>query len=510
MTAAGPFVVKVSDGSFNRDIALRFDNITATTLLNDFYVEILPLQEECDGGRPPDGRKVIRKKCIQLHPDGAIDSAKSELRVRDGYKSYLIRGEIVPFLGSASGKADPDSSSSAIASALGGDTLAKFAVDAMAYRRRVSLRSNPERVGPAEYAAENRLHYLDIDDPLIDQVMQRNPKFARAREELRRIFANRSIGTITLSEDQRPLMSVLCDVLVRKNEAYQNRKKDVGSFVTVDLADVQEKIRQCSLQPGRFLRMSRIIHVGKVDTTRPVRRLFNQQLNFAVIANFVVNRGHSFDTITSLNFKPGGFLVKILDSVGIFAILDFGQTVINVETRGKSEASIASLSDTMDVNPLGLNIPVADSRSCLHVSPVKSTTSPFIDHRPEANNGLYICDEQVKSSEVHEIYAHIVTRARDSSIVEAYDALTQTVNLSLRGDRELSAFFYQVRKGITPDHHNQIFPPEMLKGRRPVLCLDPLGRHGPRGPSRPLPGKPIPSFTERMLFQHKERFVEDQ
>jgi hypothetical protein len=511
VTAAPPMLVRVTNGSFSRSVVLRFPNLTATALMNILYIELLPLRDKCV--RPtPDG-KPHEYDCIRLRPDGQVDASRSEQQLRPGFTPYQVQLPFVPFLQAGGGSPDPDAAGPGpgdnLAAAFADQTLARFVVRARAAQERRRLMSRRPRLGPDSYAAEHGLHAIALSDRGLSEASKRWLKDpAAAADSIRRILDRRAVGPLRLEDDDRRLMSALCEVLVARNRKYQASLRTPSSPFAMP-PPITTQFLYCRHHPERILRLSRVIHVGRIDGAKPLQRIFNPQLSYALLSNFMVARSHSNDSANILAGKPFAPLFKAIESLGIPVPLDFTHTVSASNSRSKSESAIASLSDTMDFDPLALNIPTVGSRACLQVSVVPRKFSPFYDSTPGARNGLYLCAEEHDRLDVAEIFAHVFTRSRDSSIVSAYDPGSQSVNLSLRGDRDVSAFFYSVRTALRTDNGEKVFPSTFAEAADTYFTQTPMVY--PDLVINPVhfATDSVPSFIEMALGQYSESFNEN-
>jgi hypothetical protein len=156
-----------------------------------------------------------------------------------------------------------------------------------------------------------------------------------------------------------------------------------------------------------------------------------------------------------------------------------------------------------------LHIPTVGTRRCLLVIPDHDDNSPLIDYTKDANNGLYICSEP-EQVDVEEIYAHVFERGRDTSTVDAFDPLTQSINFSLRGDRDITSFFYLVRNNITANHDSRIMPFQMLHNAEEYFAETPITSPGMIVRPISYESDPVPSFISKAFGAYYESFMEDQ
>ncbi|MBX3020369.1 MAG: hypothetical protein KF799_01730 [Bdellovibrionales bacterium] len=498
VTSTMPRAIYITDGRFTESLSFRFDNLTPTALNNLLYAELLPLAKTC--------RNTATKTtypCISTLPNGKADMSKSDVsQLLPGYRPYLAQLAIIPFKskGDATLTADED------ASPLGNQTLASFVVNARREQNAKRIRERPRTRTAEQYAEANNLYFLNVDDA---QLKYLSPRWLRGKDPAAMITSllnEKGFGGVTISESYKQLLPLFCHVLYQRNRQYQEVQEYAGVFGR----NPMDAIRYCMYEENT-LNLTRLIHIGKVDTTRPVLTSMNPQLNYTIMNNFMVTRGRTRDSSTSVSEKPLallGPLVKFLESSGFPLPIDFTHSVSVSYSQTKAEMSMASMNEIMDFNPLGLVFGAADARVCLQVSVTPTRNMPYFDSRKGSKNGLYICLPQVERMDVEEVYAHIFTYSHDSSISKAFEPGSQTFNRSLRGDRDLSAFFYQIRSTLRPAHGPEIFPNAPASAAQSYLnrpMMEPGIIANPINFERDWQN----SLTQMALFQYKEKFMEE-
>lgn len=508
VTATSPQFVRVTGGQANERVSLKFDNVTPIALNNLLYIELLPLKKMCEY---PSGRGQITRPCVTLRPDGKPDTADSDgSQLLPGYRPYLVQLPFIPFRANNGGNAVPEDENSPF----GNQTLAKFVFDARVAQKAQEMAGRAPVVTAEQYAKHNGLHFVDLSDPglrLASKRWLRSKEFGDAVTMLRKILRAEALGTVTISEKYAELMPVLCQLLYERNKGYlQLEEQMTGALLGLPPAD--QSISFCRYRPEKRFRLSRVIHVGKIDRTQKITTLLNPQLNYMLMYNFISSRSRSRDLWIGGTGKPLALaqpLIKFVETAGFALPFDFSYTVGQSQSQTKTEMGMTSMNEMMHLDPLGLHIPTVNSRTCLQVSLSETRLTPFFDPKG-AKNGLYICDKVQARMNVREIYAHVFTAAQDSSIVKAYDPGTQAFNRLLRGDRDMSAFFVSIRSNLKPLHGPEIFPSQVAAAAtdyfNQVAMAYPNMVTNPVVFERSL----VPSLTQMALLQYSEKFIEEQ
>lgn len=471
--------LKVSNGSFGRKISLRFNDITQTSLKHHLFVEMIPLREDCNEA----GEQI---RCINMNSRGEPDAQKSILEPRPGYKTYLVEMPFTPYHPSGGKIRDAEDLSEKEQSFLGG-SLAAFIARAQLFKNKAALQAR-EVVTPIEHARKNKLNLKSLNDP----------ELKNSYSNIKKIFDARAYGVLQLQDKDPVFLSNLCEQLVKHQAEFQDRHKLLPFRRTRENV-IQTQVRWCSQDPQNYLRLNRVLHVGR-PVSGKIERIAQKSLSYTIMANYMSSRSQSIDTFTSVNVKPPGILVQFLDQIG----LGFGHSVSFANGRSRAETGIASMSTSLDFNYVLFNVPTVGSQHCLEVRALEDKYAFFHDRTPDAKNGLYICDE--KSSDVvetPEVYAHAFERCRDTTMMEC-DNLTQSVNVSLRGERDLSAFFYAIRGGISPDHNNRVMPFGDLANAERYFANTPLMDDMEVVTPVEFASEKVPSFLKLISGQHRE------
>ncbi len=478
VTSSSMFV-KVTSGSFGRRVSLRFPEFTHTSLKHHLFIELIPLREECESS----GVKI---PCITVNAQGLADATKSILEPRAGYKTYLVEMPFIPYAPTGGKMRDADDLSEEEQAFLGG-SLAKYIARAQLHRHRTALKAL-EDVSPANHAKKNLLHLVSTEDAA----------YARVSSQLRQLLDKKSYGPIKISHEHRPLLEALCGQLVAHQTEFQERYSKLSFKRELD-AIIKDRIRSCALEPEKFMRLSRVVHAGR-PVPEKIERVAQKSLTYTIMANYMKSRAQSRDSVSSVSIKTPTLLVQFTDQIG----LGLNHSVNFVNGRSEVESGIGSMSTSLDFNYVIFNLTLTGSQQCLEVRALPDTYAYFYNRRPGAKTGLYICapknDDLV---ETPEIYAHAFERCKDTTLVEC-DSLTQSVNVSLRGERELSAFFYAIRGGITPDHRNLVMPFGDMENAERYFANVPLMDDMEIVTPIEFAREKVPSFLQMISFQYRE------
>lgn len=413
---------QVTNGSFGRDISLVFPDVRETALLHHLFIELIPLKEECEHA----GEKV---NCINLDRKGDPDASRSILEPHPAFKTYLLEMPFTPFNPrDASGRRDLNDLKNEDYAFLGG-SLAKFIARAQLYRQRGSLqgRNNPT---PAEHATKHGLKLMNTSDEA----------FKSASKELDELLDYRGNGVARQRNLPRSLLITICKQLAPKFPDLN--KQPNPQFVRA--------VSLCLSNPEEYFQLNRVIHIGRPITGK-VEKIAADTLNYTLMANVMSSRSHSEDTFESIGLKIP-VISKFLDQIGIS--LTHTRSVGN--SRSRAESGIASLSTTLDFNYAIFNVPSTGAQKCLEVRTLPA--SAFFTEKTDTSGGLYICGEketQINNNPV--LFAHVFQRCKSTTMTDC-NSMVQKLNLSLRGDSEVTGFFYAIRKGVRPDHDNHVQP----------------------------------------------------
>jgi hypothetical protein len=84
------------------------------------------------------------------------------------------------------------------------------------------------------------------------------------------------------------------------------------------------------------------------------------------------------------------------------------------------------------------------------------------------------------------------------------DSLTQSVNHMLRGELEISALFYAIRDGISPDHNNRVMPFGNMANAERYFANTPLMDSMKVVTPIEFESEKIPSFFKKISGQYRE------
>lgn len=490
-------LVPVSNGNASTKITLNFPNVTSTTLINHLYIELIPLKENCE--RKDEKGETQTFKCISLDEKGRPVLNNSKVDPLPGFKSYTVEMPFVPYTPAGAAQPTIDQSNTA---PLGftDESLTTYLAKARLYQRERMMQM-AKILTPEQYAEREKLHFLSINDPQITSYSNywfKDPH--RLRLELGKLLRADGLGPIYIPDGDKALSPAICQMLSDRNASLGR----ISRWFAAGAA--QDCVRD------RWLyRMSQVTHIGKVNSARKLQRIFSRPMSFAMMANFMINRSHSQDSFSTFSIKSGATLFKALEAFGlpITGGADVGHTVSVADSRSKSESTIGSLSSTLDFNVNALHIPTVGTSRCLLVMPQNDQSSPLVDFTKDAKNGLYICSAP-EDTEVDEIYAHVFERGRDTSTVDAFDPLTQSINFSLRGDRDITSFFYLIRQNITANHDSRILPFQMLGKAEEYFSETPLTSPGIIVRPISYEADPAPSFLSKAFGAYSESFMEDR
>jgi len=254
--------------------------------------------------------------------------------------------------------------------------------------------------------------------------------------------------------------------------------------------------------------VTRIIHVDRFDPTR-LGRVLQQPLKFNLMSNVLIAKGVSDDVTYAANLTqkiPLGILFAPLDAFG-FSVSGT-MSVSHTENRSSSASVAGSLAANLDFNVFVLNLHATKARTCLAIKLIPNQRSFVYNQQPGAKNGFYICEPAARERNVKEIYARVLFHPGITPDVDIYDPLTQKTNFSLRGDRDISAFFYLTSANITPslEAGNRVMPYQVLSGAEGYFAstrgndsntvVTPVVFHSAKDS--------VPSFTGKLRDQFQE------
>lgn len=432
VTSTSTFV-KVNGNSFGHIVTLRFPRLEDTAMEHHLYVEMIPLKTECSSSNNADPE--AKSPCIN-EKNGKPDVLDSILEPNPNFKTYLIEMPFLPYQALPGKVRDADDINEEPLPWLE-SSLTRYILKAQSYQARTRKASRPATA--QKHALDEQLSMASTEDAA----------YSGVKALLEKMLATRTVGTLKIDNSFKPLLMVLCTELANRN------KSSIPYYPT--LRGLQARAREAQIQrcasfPEKFLRITRITHLGK-PVADEVKRIAQRPLAYTISANYMANRSASVDQMNTFTFKIP-YVAKLLDQIGISA----NHTVNYANSRSHAANGVGSMAVSLDFNYMALAIPVVGSQTCLDVRATDSNLTWLYDGAKNSKNGYYLCapvsnDKMV----VSEVYAHAFERCKATTMMDC-NSLTQSVNLSMRGDRDISQFFYEVRKNITPDHNNMPSP----------------------------------------------------
>lgn len=435
------FYEYVSGGRLLREIELKFDNITATTLMSHLYIEFVPLQKNC-----VDPRTRQTRKCIAELPNGQSDPKNSlldPLPILPNYTPYFIDMPFVPYVSAGRSETDPVNSTVKIhAQQLRktSESLRDYVVKAKTLQEKTL---NVRTTTPEEYAAngKNKLTYMKLNDPRILGFDSR--WFPQA---LGRLMETASFEGLTLDQS-RTVLSGLCSVLATSNPQFKKAIHGAG-FNKTSAQDLGYQVQRCTQNPLDYLEVTSVMHVYAFDGDR-ASVISETPDQLTVQSSFWLTRSKSEDS--TLTWNPTQMAFKGLEAFGL-NLTGFTYSVSYSDTTAEAESAGGSRSLRLDFPLVEMNIPVFRSQRCLQVRGLPNSNSPFFDDRSDSQfKGIYICGEKIrKDLDVSETYAHAVVHSGEMAIIDSYSTMAQFLNVALRGEANINAFNYFVRKNTLP------------------------------------------------------------
>ena len=494
--------VPVTGGVANRRIYLNFENLSATTIYNHMVVEFIPLTNDCST-RDAQGKVIHENTCIKTNARGEADPLRSKPVPRAGYKPRMCEIPFVPYLPADAATCNPDDS--VTIEQLEDEPLSKYIAIAKSRKPKEKPVQAPT---PREFADKYKLRIMSPDDPLIQRKMGHRATAERVREEISRILNKNDAGAISLDANSRWFIYGLCNLLVETNEAFQKTRTTDATSTNPAANNLGNIIQRCSYKPFDYFRMSKVTHLYNFDR-KNAKAAFAHPLRSSLQTNFMVSRSHMTDVSGGVSTAQMG--LKLLDAFGI-GLTGLNYSITYSNSRSRSESTSMSNSIGLDFNLIGMTIPAQKFQRCMQVVPIRYSNSPFYNASSNARtNGLYICeDPSEKPTNVTETYAHIFVHSGDTSTVDAFDPLTQSVNLSVRGDRDISSFYALTRKAMRPDHNSQLQAIHMLPSAENYFKNTPPS--DPRVIVNPVQfaDESVPSLGALISFDYSEKFIDDE
>ena len=492
-------LVQVSGGVVNRQVTLRFPNLSATTIANHLYVSLIPLEKECIlNGR--------RAACIQLGADNQPDLKRSTVTKMAGYRTSLLDIAFVPFVPAGAGTANPEDAQLSPNPTVD-SSLPSYIAAAKVFQAAQSASRPAPAMTPQQFAARSGLVYLSTSDILLRQSAEQWRVDEDWTSDLRALMNNESLGAVDLKIDQSSLWSELCAALVMTNEKTLKDLRSTTGPVYNSIGQVQAFVNHCSVSAPAVFRLTVVDHIYRFDSAN-VTIDSMQPLRYSLSTSFMVSRSHSRDSSTS--FNPTELLFKAFDTFGIpLRALGVSHSVSVTDGRSQSAGTSGVLNLGLDFNVMPVRIPATRWQRCLEVRPVANRQLPFYDDTPTAkHNGLYLCDPiKTTPHNVGDIYAHAFAHSGDTSMVDSYSPLAQSVNLALRGDRDLSTFFTLIHQSLTPDYNTQILPAAALDSARAYFANTPSAQAGLIIRPVRYQKESVPSFADMVFGSYRETFL---
>lgn len=492
-------LVQVSGGVVNRQITLRFPNLSATTIANHLYVSLTPIAKYCilRGQRSP---------CIQLGADNQPDLARSTVTKMEGYRPSLLDIAFVPYIPAGAGTANPDDAPLSPNPAADSN-LPSYIAAAKAFQAAQRSHRPAPAMSPQQFANQSGLVYMSTNDILLHQSAEQWNVDGDWTSDLRALMNSESLGTVDLTIEESSLWSELCAALVMTNEKTLKDLRSTSGPIYNSMTQVQSFVHHCSVSAPAVFRLTVVDHIYRFDAANVIIDSM-QPLRFSLATNFMVSRSHSRDSFT--NFNAMELLFKAFDTFGIpLRALGISHGISVSDSRSQSEGASGQITLGLDFNVMPVRIPATRWQRCLEVRPVANRQLPFYDDTPTAkHNGLYLCDD-VKTTprEAGDVYAHVFAHSGDTSMIDSFSPLAQAVNVALRGDRDISTFFTLIRQSLTPDHDSRILPSAATDTARAYFANTPSTQAGLIIRPVRYQKENVPSFAEMVFGSYRETFL---
>lgn len=432
VTSTSTFI-KVSGNSFGHIVNLRFDRLEDTATEHHLYVELIPLKTECSAGTHGDPEAKV--PCIN-EKNGKPDPLNSILEPNPNFRTYLIEMPFLPYQALPGKVRDAEDINDEPLPWLE-SSLTRYILKAQTDQAKKKKAARPQTA--QKHAQDERLTMASTDDLV----------FAHVKPLLEKMMSERATGILKIDSTYRPLLIALCTELANRNQS----TAVFGRYLKGNQQRAREaQIMRCSNQPESMLRITRITHLGK-PVADEVKRILQRPLGYTISANYMSNRSASVDHMNTFTFKVP-YLAKLLEHGGI----GMNHTVNYANSRSQAENGVGSMAVSLDFNYMALAIPVVGSQTCLDVRASDPRYPWIFDSDKNSKNGFYVCAPPTNEKiVVSEVYAHAFERCKVTNMMTC-DSLSQSVNIPMRGDRDISQFFYQIRKHIIPDHRNMPEP----------------------------------------------------
>lgn len=428
--------VSVSGGTFTAPVSFNIDNMTANGVMLKLFVELVPLNPTCTG------RDGVARDCIVRDATGKPRQAGTMLSVREPYVPYAVVLPFSPSVVPNGGQRDPSFTFEGIdGQAL--SNLRKYVAMAGAYHSvRERQRSNP--ISPEGLARKFNFQYFSADSLWL----------LPARAQIKSLFRNSNPGSINLNDEKsNKLIDIICKMLTERSPAYVNRPKYDSPFGVMGGGNYNyfaQIFDRCRNEFGETVTLTRVTHMEKIDPS--AETVLQQPLKFNLMSNLVVSRGESDDVSYSASVSqkiPFGILMSPLEMMGFG--MSGNMSISHSKSKSTSTSIAGSLTANLDFNVIVLNVKAKLARHCLALRIIPRERSYFYSSKPGAVNGFYICEPKAEPKSVKEVYTRVLFRPGQTPDIDIYSQTTQRTNYLLRGDRDISAFFYLTSSNLMPN-----------------------------------------------------------
>lgn len=509
VTAADPIIVNISNGKITgREVSLKFDSIDDTAIENTLYLELAPLYENC--GYSDQTGHTYSKPCITLDSRNQPDVAHSDLRFQTAVQPFIADMDFLAFKRSDRATVDPTKYMREGNPFLNQPNLASFVTIARKQKEDTRRRLRATALNSAQYAQLLKLNYLYLTDPIIQKAEAAMPDAINFRSTIQSLLDTKALGTIKLNDSVRNILPGFCALLQELNG--EQRESYLSRFMSNFTMVRSWNVTNCKEgDPDSIFTIKRIVHVGNINRRGEGPTIIRADtMPFTVTKNFVVSRSHSGGSYWNVTLRPyptvSRFNEKVLQ-VGV--PIDSTQPTNSGTDRSRVEIMSTSTADNLNFDVLALNIPTVQSQACLEVRILAKAGSSYYDSRPNALNGLYICDTVKRNMDVQEIYGHMFTRSPDSPLAPGFHPVKSNVNLTFRGDQFLSYVYYSLRDSLKPEHDAETMPSQLMEKAVQNTYKKPFQFSNMVVTSVHFMKEPYPSLAETRFNQEAEPFSED-
>lgn len=431
ITRTPPLYIRVTNGEADHEISLRFDNPTLATVDNTLYIEFIPLQSQG----------------LVIKANGELDEINSKMHARTDVYPYLMNMAFMPYQKTNEGRRSSYVSSfSKEIDQAGG--LNAFTVRALSQRVRAERNVNRAPLSPVRYAAQNNLALLSLNDPRLNASAKRWLRGGTLSQLIRRALYTDQAGPIRSTELAQTLQNVFCQYIADQILPAQSFNGP-AALVSPARQQLESQLALCQHGTDINVDIRRVQHVGQVNGTF-LQRESSALARYVMMNNFTTSRSHEESSTQTFSYKPFSALIKAIDPLGLIP-LDYAQNVSIGNTRSMSQSAGTSMQEYLDFNSVVLTIPTTNTRACLDVTVTSRSGSFLMYYKKGPRQGYYLCDDLQPTATVHELYMHAFSHMSDSSLADGHDRLTQSFNKALRGDLNLAAFYYNTRRGLSPE-----------------------------------------------------------